>query len=131
MDVDKLWARLRKRRIDGKDLVIAIAQDYKNKDVLMTAYQDKEALEKTLGTGEMHYFSTSRQRAWRKGESSGNTQKLKSVRRDCDGDALLFMVDQKVAACHEGYKTCFYADLEGNILEKQLFDPKKAYGEDG
>ena len=131
LDFDKLWARLRKRKIDGKELVLAIVQDYKNKDVLMVAFQDKDALKKTLETREMYYFSTSRQSAWRKGETSGNIQKVKSIRKDCDRDALLFLVDQKLAACHEGYRTCFYSDLEGNILERQLFDPKEAYKKDG
>ena len=131
MDFDKLWAHLRKRRIDGKDLVIAIVQDYENKDVLMTAYQDKDALRRTLETGEMYYFSTSRKSAWKKGETSGNIQRVREVRKDCDGDALLFLVDQKVAACHDGYRTCFYSDLDGNILEKRVFDPEKIYKKDG
>ena len=131
MEFDKLWAHLRKRRIDGKDLVIAIIQDYKTKDVLMVAYQDKDALRKTLETGEMYYFSTSRKSAWKKGESSGNIQRVRGVRRDCDGDALLFLVDQKVGACHDGYRTCFYSDLEGNILETRVFDPQRVYKNDG
>jgi len=131
MGFEKLWNGLRKRSIKGKELVIAIAQDYENKDVLMTAYQDKDALKRTLEAGEMHYYSTSRNSAWKKGESSGNIQTVKEVRRDCDSDALLFLVDQKVAACHEGYRTCFYRDLDGNVLERRVFDPEKVYKEDG
>jgi len=127
MDAEKIWKGLKKRRVEGVDVVIAIAQDEKNKDVLMTAFQDKAALEKTLETGLVHYYSTSRKKLWKKGEKSGNTQKVKDIRMDCDKDALLYSVEQKGGACHEGYRRCFYRTLDGEVKEKKVFDPGEVY----
>ena len=109
---------LKFREINGKKLLIAIATD-EDKNVLMTAFMDMEALKKTLETGFMHYYSTSRKKLWRKGEESGNVQKVKEIYRDCDGDALLFIIEQKGWACHEGYYSCFHykVDLENNKID--------------
>jgi len=109
MDVEKIIKELnlKFRKIEGRDLIIAITTD-KDKNVLMTAFMDKEALKKTLETGYMHYYSTSRRKLWKKGEESGNVQRVKEIYRDCDGDALLFVVEQKGVACHEGYYSCFH-----------------------
>lgn len=106
------------RNIDGKKLLIAISIDG-DKTVLMTAFMDEEALKTTLKTGYMHYYSTSRDKIWRKGEESGNIQKVKEIYTDCDKDALLFVVEQKGWACHEDYYTCFHykLNLENNDIE--------------
>ncbi len=106
---------LKFRNIDGEKLIIAITCD-ENKNVLMTAFMNEEALKETLKTGYMHYYSTSRKKLWRKGEESGNVQKLKEFYRDCDGDALLFIVEQKGVACHEGYYSCFHYKLKDGKL---------------
>jgi phosphoribosyl-ATP pyrophosphohydrolase/phosphoribosyl-AMP cyclohydrolase len=97
---------------DEAGLVPAIAQDAETKEVLMTAYMDKEALRLTVETGNAHYYSRSRQRIWMKGESSGNIQCIRKIKVDCDGDAVLLLVEQKGAACHTGRKSCFFNTLE-------------------
>ncbi len=117
--------------MSGEDLAIAVVQDFKKGDVLMVAFMNKDALKKTLTTGKMTYFSTSRKKLWIKGESSGHVQSVKEVYIDCDGDALLFKVDQKSAACHEGYFSCFFREFKNGelkIVGERLFDPEKAYG---
>ena len=88
-------------------LVCAVVQQFDSKEVLMVAWMDAEALRRTLETGAATYFSRSRQAYWVKGETSGNTQRVVEVRRDCDGDTLLVLVDQKGVACHTGTRTCF------------------------
>lgn len=93
-------------------LVPVIVQDKYTKDILMLAYANKEAIEKTLKTKHMHYFSRSRKKLWKKGETSGNIQKLKSIYIDCDSDTLLVEVEQKGVACHTGNRTCFYRKLQ-------------------
>ncbi len=114
--------KLKWRDIEGKKLIIAITCD-KNKNVLMTAFMDEEALKKTLETGYMHYYSTSRKKIWRKGEESGNYQKVIDFYRDCDGDALLFIVEQKGVACHEGYYSCFHYKLKnGELVVEEIFN---------
>jgi phosphoribosyl-AMP cyclohydrolase len=95
-------------KFDDKGLVTAIAQDAATKEVLMIAYMNRETLEETLSTGKMVYYSRSRKKRWLKGETSGHFQTVRDVRIDCDGDALLFSIDQKGAACHEGYFSCFF-----------------------
>jgi phosphoribosyl-AMP cyclohydrolase len=115
----------------GEDLAIAIAQDFESGDVLMVAFMNREALEKTLETGRMHYFSTSRGKLWLKGETSKHYQNVHEAYIDCDGDALLFKVEQSEAACHEGYRCCFFRKIEDGKLVKigeKVFDPKDTYG---
>ncbi len=92
-------------------LVPVIAQQHDTGEVLMMAWMNREALEETLSTGRMCYYSRSRQCLWRKGETSGHVQKLKEMRIDCDGDTLLALIDQTGAACHTGSRTCFYRGL--------------------
>jgi phosphoribosyl-AMP cyclohydrolase len=101
-------------KFDANGLVAAIAQDVKTKQVLMVAYMNRETLEETLATGRMVYYSRSRKKRWLKGETSGHFQVVREARIDCDGDALLFLVDQTVAACHEGYFSCFFRKRNGN-----------------
>jgi len=93
-------------------IIPAIAQDYKNGEILMLAYMNEEAFELTTQSGIVHYFSRSRNRIWKKGETSGNLQELKEMRLDCDADTLLIKVNQIGAACHEGYRSCFFRILE-------------------
>jgi phosphoribosyl-AMP cyclohydrolase len=97
----------------GNGLIPVVVQDAESKDVLMLAYANEEALEKTLNTGYAHYWSRSRKKLWMKGETSGHTQKIKQVMTDCDYDTLLYVVEQKGPACHTGEYTCFYNNLKG------------------
>jgi phosphoribosyl-AMP cyclohydrolase len=97
----------------GNGLIPVVVQDAESKQVLMMAYANEEALEKTLSTGYAHYWSRSRQKLWMKGETSGHTQKIEEVLTDCDYDTLLYVVDQKGPACHMGKDTCFYNKLKG------------------
>jgi len=98
-------------RFDERGLVPVVAQDAGSGEVLMLAYADREALESTLATGYAHYRSRSRGALWRKGETSGNVQRVLSVVADCDGDAVLYRVDQTGPACHTGERTCFHAPV--------------------
>lgn len=98
-------------KFDDAGLVVAVAQDFRTGDVLMVAYMDREALEKTISTGYAHYWSRSRKRLWMKGETSGNTQRVRKIMLDCDGDALLLLVEQEGAACHTGNRTCFFRSV--------------------
>ena len=100
-------------RFDAHGLVPVVAQDADTGDVLTLAYANGEAVEKTLATGEAHYYSRSRSELWRKGETSGNTQRVVEVRLDCDGDALLYRVEPRGPACHTGERTCFFTTLAG------------------
>jgi len=95
----------------GGGLVPVVVQDARTKKVLMVAYANKEALEKTLRTGFAHYYSRSRKKLWKKGETSGNTQRVKQILLDCDGDTLLYLVEQKGVACHTGEYSCFFRTL--------------------
>jgi phosphoribosyl-AMP cyclohydrolase len=112
-------------------LVPAIAQDADTGEVLMLAWMNREAWEETLRTGRACYFSRSRNRLWRKGEESGNVQEVRGVYVDCDADTILLKVHQVGgAACHEGYKSCFFRKVEGGGLQvvgTRLFDPKQVY----
>lgn len=99
-------------RFDADGLVPAIAQAHGTGEVLMLAYMSREALEETLATGRVCYWSRSRRRLWRKGESSGHTQRLVSIAVDCDGDALLLQVEQLGPACHTGARSCFFRKAE-------------------
>lgn len=113
-------------------LVVAIAQDADSGEVLMVAYMNRQAWEKTLETGTACYWSTSRNQLWLKGETSGHTQEVTEIRVDCDADAVLLKVHQRGGvACHEGYRSCFFrtADREGwRLVEKRIVDPEKVYG---
>jgi len=92
----------------GNGLIPVVVQDFKSKKLLMLAFTNEEALKKTLSTGYAHYWSRSRSKLWMKGETSGHTQKIKSILVDCDYDALLFLVEQKGNVCHTGKDTCFH-----------------------
>ncbi len=115
----------------GNGLVPAVAQDYETNDVLMLAYMNKEAWLKTLETGRATYWSRSRSTLWVKGETSGNVQIVKEILVDCDLDTVILKVDQMGgAACHKGYKSCFYrrvSDGEMHIIGERIFDPEKVY----
>jgi len=115
----------------GDGLVPAIVQDAETKEVLMMAYMNRESWEATLKTGKATYWSRSRQKLWLKGESSGNVQFVKAVFIDCDEDTVLLQVKQiGDAACHTGYKSCFYRKLNGDdfvIVGEEIFDPKEVY----
>ena len=112
-------------------LVPVIAQDDASGEVLMMAYMNREAFDETLRTGRVCYFSRSRNRLWRKGEESGNVQELKSIYFDCDADTLLVKVKQiGGAACHEGYRSCFFRRIDGDqvtVVGERVFDPKEVY----
>jgi len=96
----------------GNGLIPVIVQEAESKKLLMLAYANEEALEKTLSTGYAHYWSRSRNKLWMKGETSGNTQKIRNILADCDYDTLLYIVDQKGPACHTGNHTCFHKKLK-------------------
>lgn len=109
---------LRYRNVDGiEGLVIAIAQDCKTSEVLMVAFTSREGIMKSMETGKVHYYSTSRKKLWLKGETSGHFQKIMEVCVDCDGDAVLYKVEQTGAACHDGYRSCFYRTAKGRELK--------------
>jgi phosphoribosyl-AMP cyclohydrolase len=101
-------------KFDEKGLVLAIAQDAETNIVLMAAYMNRDTLVETLETGKMVYYSRSRGKRWLKGETSGHFQTVRSVFVDCDGDTLLFKIDQTGAACHEGYFSCFFRRKEND-----------------
>ena len=98
-------------RFDDRGLLPVIAQDAETKAVLMVAYANQEAIDRTLATGEAHYWSRSRQELWHKGATSGHTQKVMQVLTDCDQDTLIYMVEQAGAACHTGRDSCFYREV--------------------
>jgi phosphoribosyl-AMP cyclohydrolase / phosphoribosyl-ATP pyrophosphohydrolase len=103
-----------KVRFDDRGLAPCVMQDARSGEVLTVAYMNREALELTLGTREVHLYSRSRREIWHKGASSGNIQRLRQIRYDCDADALVALVDPAGPACHTGERTCFYRDLEGD-----------------
>ncbi|WP_094227147.1 phosphoribosyl-AMP cyclohydrolase [Methanolobus psychrotolerans] len=108
-------------------LIQAIAQDNTTKEVLMCAFMNKEALERTIDTGIAHYWSRSRQSLWKKGESSGHIQKVVEIRIDCDMDAVLLVVEQTGGACHTGFRSCFYRTVDGKEIGEKVFDPEEVY----
>lgn len=118
-------------RFDSAGLVAAIAQQHDTGEVLMLAWMSRESIEETLATGRVCYFSRSRSALWRKGETSGQTQRLVEMRLDCDGDAVLLLVDQVGVACHTGRRSCFYqAVRDGALIETTapLIAPETLYG---
>lgn len=111
-------------------LLPAVAQQYDSREVLMMAWMNRAALEETLQTGRVCYWSRSRQALWRKGESSGQVQLLKELRLDCDGDTILVLVDQTGPACHTGRRDCFYNVVRGDrlVVDKDVqIDPRELY----
>ncbi|MDI4232328.1 MULTISPECIES: phosphoribosyl-AMP cyclohydrolase [unclassified Bradyrhizobium] len=122
-------------KFDASGLVTCVATDAANGDVLMVAHMNDEALRKTIATGEAWYFSRSRNALWRKGESSGQTQRVIEMRTDCDQDAIWIRVEQTGAACHTGRRSCFYRAVthdDGDtalsfVDADRLFDPDKVY----
>ncbi len=120
-------------QFDERGLIPAVAQDAENGQVLMLAYMNREALARTLETGLAHYYSRSRERLWQKGEESGHVQRVRAIRYDCDADTLLLEVEQTVAACHTGNRTCFYRVLPGlqsAVDVEQKAAPEEAGGPD-
>ena len=119
-------------RWNADGLVAAIAQDATSRKVLTLAWMNRDALARTSDTREAHYFSRSRNKLWRKGESSGHVQRVREIRLDCDGDAIVLIVDQEGGvACHTGHERCFFRRLDGGAwreVEPVLEDPKAIYG---
>ncbi len=112
-DLAPLWAAL---RFDERGLVTAVAQDAASGEVLMLAHMNREAVERTMASGAVTYWSRSRGALWRKGESSGQVQRLRELRVDCDGDAILVLVEQQGVACHTGRRSCFYRAWRDDAL---------------
>ena len=113
-------------------LLPAIVQEYQSGEVLMLAYVNRESWERTLETGKAHFWSRSRQMIWLKGESSGHVQIIHDILVDCDNDTIVFKVEQiGGAACHTGYRSCFYRRVNGQELQtvgEKIFDPDEVYG---
>lgn len=125
------WSALLEQvKFDQQGLIPAIAQQHDTLEVLMMAWMDRQALEETLQTQRVCYWSRSRQAYWRKGEESGQIQQLKELRFDCDGDAILLLVDQTGPACHTGRKSCFYTAVHNDhadILTNPIISPDELY----
>ena len=122
---------LSKLNFNDKGLIPVIVQDYTTSKVLTLCYMDRDALQKTLREGKIHVFRRSKNRTMLKGERSGNVQTVKEVFVDCADNSILFKVDQKLAACHKGYFTCYFRKLgkdgKEEIAEKRIFNPKDVY----
>ena len=130
-----------RHEINGVKVITAVAQDKDTNEILMLANMNKEAIRKTIETGTAHYWSTSRNKLWLKGESSGHTQEVHEILVDCDMDAIVLKIKQTGAACHEGYYSCFFRDLDFKnspdiddlkekdleINQKRLFNPDDVY----
>ena len=119
-------------KFDDKGLIPAIIVDEASREVLTLCYMNRDAVEKTLETGKVHVYRRSRGRLMIKGETSGHIQLVKEVRADCEGNSLLFIVEQKVAGCHAGYFSCYYRAYNAEkdsweIVEEKVFDPDKVY----
>ena len=129
--MSKLEDTVKALKYDAAGLIPAVCVDAETKQVLMVAYMNEAALLDTVRTGKTHFYSRSRQQHWMKGESSGHTQQVKAIYTDCDADTLVIEVVQNVAACHEGYYSCFYRRLsdsgEWNITAGKVFDPDEVY----
>ncbi|MDR0980994.1 MAG: phosphoribosyl-AMP cyclohydrolase [Methanocalculaceae archaeon] len=108
-------------------LIPVIVQDAATRTVLMFAYANPQAVALTRETGFAHYYSRSRQKLWKKGEESGHLQKVCEIRVDCDGDCLLYLVEQTGCACHEGYFSCFFRTIDGRTILPLLKDPQEIY----
>ena len=130
-----------RHEINGMKVITAVAQDAETGEILMLANMNKEALKKTIETGKAHYWSTSRNQLWLKGESSGHFQEVKEILVDCDMDAVILKIKQNGAACHEGYQSCFFRNLnfenspdiddlkeeDLKINQKRLVNPEDVY----
>lgn len=119
-------------KFNQNGLIPAIIQDDENNEVLMVGYMNSEAVQRTLQSGSVCFWSRSRQEFWIKGETSGHTQTVRSVAFDCDGDALLIKVEQTGGACHTGYRSCFFREVSPNgnstrIVGKKVFNPDAVY----
>jgi len=121
---------LKEIKFGPSGLIPVIIQDAETNEILMQAYMNEEALKISLDTGLVHFFSRSRKKLWRKGETSGHIQEIKEIFLDCDGDSLLIKAEQRVAACHLGYKSCFFRKLDKgkwDIVAAKVFNPEKTY----
>jgi phosphoribosyl-AMP cyclohydrolase len=120
-------------KFDSNGLITTIAQDAKTGQVLMAAFMNRQALDLTIQTGFATYFSTSRQKLWKKGEESGHTQKVEQILVDCDQDCLLLKVTVEAGQCHTGYQSCFYRALkkgsskELEFIAEKVYNPEKIY----
>jgi phosphoribosyl-AMP cyclohydrolase len=117
-------------KYDANGLIPAVIQDYQNNEILMVGYMNREAVIKTIQGPYVNFYSRSRNKMWIKGESSGHTQTVKEIYFDCDADCLLIKADQKVAACHVGYRTCFFRKIENNqviTVGEKIFEEEKVY----
>ena len=127
LDLDEVLGAL---KFNDQGLIPCIAQQNDSGEVLMMAWMNRDALDETLRTGRVCYWSRSRGKLWRKGESSGQVQELKTLRVDCDGDTLLALVDQTGPACHTGRRNCFYLEINNRSVEvvaEVLIDPAELY----
>ncbi|MBN2133035.1 MAG: phosphoribosyl-AMP cyclohydrolase [Sedimentisphaerales bacterium] len=121
-------------KFNADGLITAIAQDAETGQVLMVAYMNREALDRTIATGRATYFSRSRQKLWKKGEESGHVQTVKQILVDCDQDCLILKVAVDAGQCHVGYQSCFYRALKPNtekdlqLIAEKVYDPKATYG---
>ncbi len=126
-----LQQALEELRYNSDGLIPAIAQQHDSGEVLMMAWMNRQALQETLDTGRVCYWSRSRRKLWRKGESSGQVQQLREMRFDCDGDTILLLVEQTGPACHTGRRSCFYNAVQGDrvlVISEPLIDPDQLYG---
>jgi len=119
-------------KFDSNGLIPAIIQDARTSQVLMMAWMNRQALDKTVQSGKTHFFSRSRNKLWLKGETSGHIQKVQSISTDCDQDVLLIKVEQTGAACHEGFYSCFFREFQEQaddwkIVAKKIFQPESVY----
>ena len=123
-------------KFNADGLITAIAQDAETGQVLMVAYMNREALDRTIATGRATYYSRSRQKLWKKGEQSGHFQTVKQILVDCDQDCLILKVTVDAGQCHVGYQSCFYRALAGSadnklqFIAEKVYDPRQAYNID-
>ena len=119
-------------KFDAHGLMPAVVVDAETNEVLMVAYMNKDSLADTVKTGKTHFWSRSRQQYWMKGESSGNTQEVQDIYIDCDVDTIVVKVKPNGAACHKGYRSCFYRKLndagEFEVIDTPMFNPEDVYG---
>ena len=129
-EIEKTDDLLYSLKFNADGLIPAIAQQHDSGEVLMMAWMNRDAISETLSSGRVCYYSRSRKKLWRKGESSGQEQTLKEFRWDCDADTILMLVDQKGVACHTGRRNCFFnavRDGEVSIISDPKVDPKELY----